>query len=117
MEEGQLDGVLDLLDLVVQPADVVVADVRDLLQDQFLDLRLRELFEEVARPRVIEQMVPDAEPLGKKRLGKLGPPPPLSPPRDGRAPPAGIVPYADPLPPPVQPAGFDHAQRPLSNHP
>src|SRR2546428_14047212 len=98
MEEGQLDGVLDLLDLVVQPADVVVADVRDLLQDQFLDLRLRELFEEVARPRVIEQMVPDAESLGKKRLGKPGPPAPLHPQTGGRRPPPRLCLSADPPP-------------------
>ena len=38
VEEGQLDGVGDRLDLVVEAADVVVGDVGHLLEDQLLDL-------------------------------------------------------------------------------
>jgi hypothetical protein len=38
VQVGQLDRVPDLLDLRGQAADVVVGDVRDFLQDQFLDL-------------------------------------------------------------------------------
>ncbi|NOV98260.1 hypothetical protein HDG69_002845 [Isoptericola halotolerans] len=40
MGEGQLDGVADLLDLRPQPADVLVGDVRDLLEDELLHLGL-----------------------------------------------------------------------------
>ena len=38
MEEGQLDGVADELDLLAQSPDVAVSDVGHLLQDELLDL-------------------------------------------------------------------------------
>src|SRR2546422_8101373 len=38
---GQLDRVLDRLDLIGEPADVVVADVRHLFQGEILHLTLR----------------------------------------------------------------------------
>ena len=38
MEEGQLDGVADELDLLTQSPDVAVSDVGHLLQDELLDL-------------------------------------------------------------------------------
>src|SRR3954471_18063908 len=41
VQERQLGGVTDLLDLVTEPTDVGVADVRDLFEDELLDLALR----------------------------------------------------------------------------
>ena len=38
VEEGQLDGVADELDLLAQSPDVAVSDVGHLLQDELLDL-------------------------------------------------------------------------------
>jgi hypothetical protein len=40
VQVGQLDGVADRLDLAGQAADVGVVDVRDLFEDQVLDLGL-----------------------------------------------------------------------------
>src|SRR3712207_6878202 len=40
VQERQLDGVADLLDLQGQPTDVAVVDVADPLQDELLDLAL-----------------------------------------------------------------------------
>ena len=51
VQVGQLDGVADLLDLALQPADALVVDVGDLLEDQLLDLGLRDPLVDVARPR------------------------------------------------------------------
>ncbi len=42
MQEGQLDGVLDLLDLTSEATDVGVTDVRDLFEHQLTDIRLRD---------------------------------------------------------------------------
>lgn len=40
VEERQLDGVTDLLDLPAEAADVVVVDVGNLFEDEILDLGL-----------------------------------------------------------------------------
>ena len=57
MQERQLDGVADLLDLAPQAADVAVADVGHLLQHQVLDLGLGDALERVAGLGVDEQRV------------------------------------------------------------
>jgi hypothetical protein len=44
----QLDRVADLFDLRGQAADVAVGDVRDILEDEFLDFGLRDPFVDVA---------------------------------------------------------------------
>ena len=41
VQVGQLDGVADRLDLAEQPTDLGVVDVRDLFEDELLDLGLR----------------------------------------------------------------------------
>ena len=51
VEVRQLDRVLDLLDLVVEAADVVVGDVGDLFEHELLDLGPREPLDEQARAR------------------------------------------------------------------
>jgi hypothetical protein len=38
VQEGKLHGVADLLDLLAEPADVGVADVGNLFEDELLDL-------------------------------------------------------------------------------
>ena len=52
MQERQLDGVGDLLDLVVEAADVAVGDVRDLLEQEVLDLRPGQLLEQQVGARI-----------------------------------------------------------------
>ena len=56
----------------MQSADVGVADIRNLFQDQFLDFRLGELLQHVARARVEQEVVADAEPLGQQRIRHFG---------------------------------------------
>ena len=52
MQVRQLDGVADLLDLAAQATDVLVVDVRHLLQDQVGDLGLGDPLEDEAGPRL-----------------------------------------------------------------
>ena len=61
VQERQLDGVADLLDLPAQPADVVVADVGHLFENEILDLGLGDALERVSRLRVDEQRVAGAQ--------------------------------------------------------
>ncbi len=68
VEVGELDGVLDGLDLGAEAADVVVADVRDFLEREILDLALGELLEQVARLGVHENVVPGLEQRGPERV-------------------------------------------------
>ena len=48
VQERQLDGIGDLLDLGVQAPDVLVGDVGDLFEHQFLDLGSGQLLDEQA---------------------------------------------------------------------
>lgn len=57
VQEGQLHGVADLLDLAGQAADVQVADVGHLFQHQVLDLGLGDALERVAGLGVDQQRV------------------------------------------------------------
>ena len=66
----QLDRVAQDLDLLAEAADVVVGDVRDLLEHDLFDGRLRELLERVVRARVVEEVVADLELLAAQRLGE-----------------------------------------------
>ena len=52
MQERQLDGIGDLLDLVVEPADVAVGDVGHLLEQEILDLGTGQLLEQEVRARI-----------------------------------------------------------------
>ena len=76
VQVGQLDGVADRLDLADQPADVVVVDVGDLLEDQLLDLGLRDPLVDVAGAGVEQQRVAGAERLvlaAARRAGRRAP--------------------------------------------
>src|SRR3712207_7357417 len=65
-----LDGVADLVDLPLQPADALVGDVRDLLEDQLLDLGLRDPLVDVAGALIEQQRVTGAQPDVPQRLGE-----------------------------------------------
>src|SRR3989454_6834505 len=69
VEVGELDGVLDGLDLSAEAADVVVADVGHFLEREILDLALRQLLQQVARLRIHQKVVADLEPQLAERIG------------------------------------------------
>src|SRR5262245_61417558 len=69
VEVGELDGVLDGLDLGGEAADVLVADVGDFLEGEVFDLALGELFEEVAALAVHEDVIADLELDGAEGVG------------------------------------------------
>ncbi|MNG39373.1 hypothetical protein D3C84_1274330 [compost metagenome] len=50
MEERQLHGVPDLLDLRAKATDILVGDVRNFFKDEVLHLGARYLLQRVARP-------------------------------------------------------------------
>ena len=70
VQERQLDGVADLLDLPRQAADVGVVDVGDLFEDELLDLALRDPLVDVARARLEQQRVAGAQRLADQRVGE-----------------------------------------------
>ena len=61
VEVGQLDGVADHLDLGAQAADLVVVDVGDLFEDEFLDLGLGDPLVDVPGAGLEQQGVAGAE--------------------------------------------------------
>src|SRR5437773_820846 len=69
VEVGELDGVLDRLDLGAEAADVVVADVGHFLERKILDLALGQLLQQVARLRIHQNVVADLEPQLAERIG------------------------------------------------
>src|SRR6266550_504724 len=71
VEVRQLDGVLDLVDLLVEPADVRVRDVGHLFEDELLDLGAREAFDEHSRAGLDQKMVAGAKPLAQQAAGEL----------------------------------------------
>ncbi len=71
VEVRQLDGVLDLVDLVVETADVFVGDVGDLFEDELLDLGPGQALDEQARPRLHEQVVAGAHLHARQLLAQL----------------------------------------------
>ena len=71
VQERQLDRVGDLLDLVVEPADVGVGDVGDLFEQQVLDLGPRQLLEQQVRADVEPEVVAAADVRAADRVGEL----------------------------------------------
>ena len=71
VQEGQLDGVGDLLDLLVEAADVGVGDVGHLLEQQVLDLRPRQLLEQQVRPCVEPHRVARTQVHAADRVSQL----------------------------------------------
>ncbi len=74
MDVGQLDRVLDRLDLVGETADLVVGDVGHLFEDELLDLRSHQLLVDEAGLRVHPDMVADADELSLEWGGDLDDP-------------------------------------------
>ena len=70
MDVGELDGVLDDLDLLVEPADVRVGDVGDLLEHELLDFGSFELLEHESGLRFEANMVPGTEPDVAHRMSE-----------------------------------------------
>ena len=70
MQERQLHGVADLLDLRSQAADVLVGDVRHFLEDEVLHLGARDLFEGVAGAGIDREGVADPELLREQGAGE-----------------------------------------------
>ena len=82
VDEGQLDGVGDLLDLVVEATHVVVGDVGDLLQHQLLDLGAGQALEQQARAGVHQGVVAGPEALAGEGVGQVDDPLLVGPPDD-----------------------------------
>ena len=72
VQERELDGVADRLDLSLEPADVLVGHVGDLLEDELLDLFLGQLLERDVGPRVDQQRIPGADLLVEQRGTERG---------------------------------------------
>ena len=71
VKERQLDGVAYLFYLSGKASDVFIGDVRNLLENQLLDLRLRQSLDGEPRLRVHEQAVPRSENPLLQGLGQL----------------------------------------------
>jgi hypothetical protein len=67
VQVGQLDRVADLLDLPREAADVGVRDVRDLFEDELLDLGLRNALVDVAGAGLEQQRVARSAPRRRAR--------------------------------------------------
>ncbi len=61
MQERQLYCVPHLFDFFLQPADVVIIDIGNFLQHEFLRLRLRQLLDDAAGSGVVQQMISDTQ--------------------------------------------------------
>lgn len=70
VEVGELDRVADHLDLVAEATDLLVADVRDLFEDEFLDLALRNDLVDVAGAGFEQEGVAGADGDVQQRLGE-----------------------------------------------
>src|SRR4029078_13372791 len=57
VEERQLDRIADQVDLALENADVLVADVRDLLEHELLDLFARQQLGDHDRPRIEQRRI------------------------------------------------------------
>ena len=74
VQEGQLDGIGYLLDLGVEPADVLVGDVGDFLQDKLFDLGPGQLLQQQPRAGVHEHRVAGPQLLPDQGVGQLDDP-------------------------------------------
>ena len=74
VQERQLHRVADLLDLRGQAADVAVVDVGHLLEDELLDLALRDPLVGVRRARLDQQRVAGAQRRVEQRVGEVDDP-------------------------------------------
>ena len=78
----QLDGVTEHLDLLGEAADIRVLDIRNLLENDLLDLRLGQPLRGDARPGIKHEHVPDLNLFALQRPGKRDDPLLVGPPED-----------------------------------
>ena len=71
MQVGKLDGVGDVLDLAVEPADVRVGDVGHLFEDELFDLGPGQLLHEQLRAGLHEHGVAGAQVHAEEVVGEL----------------------------------------------
>lgn len=71
VQEGQLHRVADLLDLRLEATDVAVVDVGHLLQDQLLDLALRDPLVRVRRAGLDHERVAGSDRRADECLGEV----------------------------------------------
>src|SRR2546422_7161494 len=69
IEVGELDGVLDGLDLIAEAADIVVADIGHFLEGEVFDFTLGKLFEQLSALRVEKEVVTGLQAQGAQGLG------------------------------------------------
>src|SRR6476659_7011878 len=70
VQERQLDGVADSLDLVAQAADQVVVDIRYLFQHQLFHVQLRNPLVREMHPTIDQQRISGAQMLIMKPIGE-----------------------------------------------
>ena len=58
VHEGQLNGITDGFDLITESADIGVANIGDLLEDEFLYLRLGDALESHSRAQITQEGIP-----------------------------------------------------------
>ena len=68
MSEGQLNSVMNHLNLVMQTPNVLIRHLGDLFQNKIFDVGLRNGFEGVARPIINEHLIPRADVLLRPQL-------------------------------------------------
>ena len=112
VQERQLDGVGDRLDLAVEAADVGVGDVGHLLEDQLLDLGAGQLLEQQLRAGLHQHGVAGAQLHAEEAVGQLDHPL-LVGPADDDGPPAVLehLLEGDDLAGVLALAGQDHVER------
>ncbi len=117
VEVRKLHGVGDGLDLVVQPSDVGVGDVRHLFEDELLHLRPGQLLHQEPGAWLHEHRVTGSQLHADEGVGELGDPLLVGPPEDDR-PPAVLQHLLDhhDLAGPLEPPGQDHVQRLVEDH-
>ena len=71
VEVGQLDGILDRLDLVIEATDVVIGDVGNLFEHELLDLRPRQALDQHPGATVHQHVVAGAQLLADQVVGEL----------------------------------------------
>lgn len=112
MEVRELDRVADQFDLVAQTADLVVVDVRDLFENELLDLALGDHFVDVPGPGLEQEGVAGADGDVQQGLGEPHHPFLVGVPDDQGA--LAVLEdllEGDDVPGPLELHGLDHVER------
>lgn len=117
VEVRELDRVADQFDLVAQTADLVVVDVRDLFENELLDLALGDHFVDVAGPGFEQEGVAGADGDVQEGLGEPHHPFLVGVPDDQGA--LAVLEdllEGDDVPGPLEFHGLDHVERLVEHH-